>query len=74
LTRKAIEAANENYQMASKRFQLHLAPNQEVLDALDRLSKAEANRNQALADYKLSLSNLYATMGLRNDTLLPEGN
>ena len=70
-TRKAVTAAKENYQMARKRYRLQLAPNQEVLNAQERLSRAEANLNQALADYKLSLANLYFSMGVRNDSLLP---
>ena len=70
-TRKAITAAKENYQMARKRYRLQLAPNQEVLNAQERLSRAETNLNQALADYKLSLANLYFSMGVRNDSLIP---
>ena len=70
-TRKAVTAAKENYEMARKRYRLQLAPNQEVLNAQERLSRAEANLNQALADYKLSLANLYFSMGVRNDSLVP---
>lgn len=69
LTTKAMGAAYENFQMASKQYQLQLISNQTVLNAQDRLARAEANRNQALADYRLSLASLFLAMGLRNDGL-----
>ncbi len=69
LTKKAIAAAEENYQMNKKQYQLQLASNQAVLNAQDRFARAEANYNQAMADYRLSLAKLYAAMGMRNDAL-----
>ncbi len=71
LTKKAIAAAEENYQMNKKQYQLQLASNQAVLNAQDRLARADANYIQAMADYRLSLAKLYAAMGMRNDALDP---
>ncbi|MFP4237464.1 MAG: TolC family protein [Desulfonatronovibrio sp.] len=65
-TRKAIAAAKENYAMQEHRFKKRVGTVQELLTAQEHLARAEANRNQALLDYQLALSELYFAMGERN--------
>jgi outer membrane protein TolC len=42
---------------------------QNLLDAQDRLTRAEANHNQARLDYQRALADLYFAMGARNYAL-----
>jgi len=69
VTRKAQSAALENYDLNAKRYELQIGTGQEVLDAQERLTKAEVQTNQAMADYYLAMANLYLAIGLRNDDL-----
>jgi outer membrane protein TolC len=69
VTRKFVSAAQENFDLASKRFELQLGTTQEVLDAQERLTTAETERNGALFDYQQALANLCFAIGLRNDAL-----
>ncbi len=64
--RKAIGAARENYSMQEHRFKHRVGTIQELLSAQEHLARAEANRNQALLDYQLALSELYFAIGERN--------
>lgn len=65
-TQKTIGAARENYSMQEHRFKQRVGTIQELLTAQEHLTRAEANRNQALLDYQLALSELYFAMGERN--------
>ncbi len=68
-TQKALEGAQENYNRARKRLENEMGTIPQVLDAQARLRRAEANYNQALADYKISLAQLYYSMGKKKDLL-----
>lgn len=65
-TRRTQETAKENYRMQEQRFKRRITPIQELLNAQDRLTRAEANHNQALLDFQLALAELYFAMGERN--------
>ncbi|WP_198145957.1 TolC family protein [Desulfonatronovibrio magnus] len=65
-TRKSIAAAKENYSMQEHRFRQRVGTIQDLLNAQVQLTRAEVNRNQALLDYQLALSELYFAMGERN--------
>lgn len=68
-TQKAIQEAKEGYKRSNKRYLTKLGGLPELLDAQIRLTRAERNHTQALADYQLSLANLYYAMGIRNLSL-----
>lgn len=70
-TRTSQKEARENYNRARKRFTTQIGTVSEVLDAQARLSRAESNTIQALADYQLALASLYKSMGVRNLSLDP---
>lgn len=64
-TLSANRAAREGYQQAAERLEKMMGTLPEVLDSQARLRRAEANHNQALADYQLALFRLYNAMGKR---------
>ena len=66
-----IRAAREGYNRAKKRYESEIGTLPELLDAQARLSRAEANRNQALVDYQLAMARLYYAMGKQNPDLRP---
>jgi outer membrane protein TolC len=68
-TKKALYAAKENYKQASKRFKLLIGNISEVLNAQARLTRAEADYNQAILDYNISLARLYYSMGTLNEAM-----
>ena len=68
-TRTGVEAAQEAYARAKKRFGVKMGTIAELLDAQARLTRAEANYTQAVADYQLSLAHLYYAMGQENYVL-----
>ncbi len=68
-TMTALEAARESYARAKKRFELKMGTISELLDNQSRLTRAEANHTQAIADYQISLARLYNAMGKRNYSL-----
>lgn len=70
VNRKALEAASESYRMAVARYQAQVGTNTDVLDAQERLTKAEAGLTAALADYQIALSKLYVSIGRKNEALL----
>lgn len=69
VTRKFLAAAQENFDLANKRFELQVGTTQEVLDAQERLTTAEVERVAALFDHQQALANLYFAIGMRNDAL-----
>lgn len=68
-TKTAVQAAREGYARAQKRSRVRMGSITELLDAHARLSRAEANHNQAIADYLLSLARLTHAMGRDNYAL-----
>ena len=69
VNRKFLAAARENFDLAAKRFELQVGTTQEVLDAQERLTRAETELNGALYDHQQALANLYYAVGMRNDAL-----
>lgn len=69
-TRAALEAASESYAMASKRYQTNTGTITELLDAQFKLTRAEADVNQALASFHIARSKLFYNLGLKNPGLL----
>jgi outer membrane protein TolC len=65
----ALEAAQESYDRAKKWSQVQMGTISDLLDIQAKLTRAEANRNNAASDYRLSLAELYYSMGRRNDDL-----
>jgi outer membrane protein TolC len=65
----ALEAAQESYDRAKKWSQVQMASISDLLEIQARLTRAEANRNNAASDYRLSLAELYYSMGRRNEGL-----
>lgn len=72
-TQKALKTARESYHRARQRLENEMGTISEVLDSQARLRRAEANYNQALADYQLSLSKLYYAMGKREELFNQQG-
>ncbi len=68
-TRTGVDSAQEAYARAKRRFDVKMGTIPELLDAQARLTRAEANYNQAVADYQLSLAHLYYAMGQENYVL-----
>lgn len=71
VNKKSVEAAEEGYRMAVARYQAQVGTNTDVLDAQSRLTDAEAGLTSAMADYQDALASLFAGMGMRNFSLLP---
>ncbi len=70
-TRKATGEALENHNRSRVRFESQVATITELLDAQARVTRAEANHNQSLADYQQALARLLNAMGEYNGTLTP---
>jgi outer membrane protein TolC len=66
----ALEAAQESYDRAKKWSQVQMGTISDLLDIQAKLTRAEVNRNNAVSDYRLSLAELYYSMGRRNDGLM----
>ncbi|WP_319585108.1 TolC family protein [uncultured Pseudodesulfovibrio sp.] len=66
VAKKSVVAAEEAYRMAVARYQAQVGTNTDVLNAQERLSMAEAQLSQALADYGTAVSALYVAMGEKN--------
>jgi len=67
----ALEHARQGYSRAENRFELRMGTISELLDAQARLSRAEAGRNEAVADYLSNRVRLYHAMG-RDERLFAE--
>lgn len=63
VTAAAIVAAREYYSSEEKRFKAGIATITSLLDAQARLTKAEANHNQALLDYQIARANIVFMTG-----------
>ena len=65
-TRKALAAAQENFEMQQHRYKQRVGTIQDLLTAQEHLTDAETRKNQALMDYQQAMSELYFAMGKRN--------
>ncbi len=63
VAKKGLAEAEEGFRLAQARYEAKVGTNTDVLDAQARLSKAEANYIQAMADYLIALANLNKAMG-----------
>ncbi|WP_158269862.1 TolC family protein [Desulfonatronum sp. SC1] len=70
VAQKAVEEAREGFRIAQARFQAQVGTNTDVLDAQARLTRAEADLTDAMADYQLTLARLFAATGERNPGLV----
>jgi len=61
-----LELASETHERAQKRFESRVGTIIELLDAQERLTRAQINLSQARADYQTALANLLYAMGERN--------
>lgn len=68
-TSTALDHAREGFSMAENRMAVRMGTIGELLDAQARLSRAEANHNQAVGDYLSSMARLYHAMGRDNRSL-----
>src|SRR6185436_10782679 len=62
---KAVESAQENFRLAQGRFDAGVGTILELTDAQLALTLAQNTEAQALADYRIALSNLDRAVGLR---------
>lgn len=58
VTATAVEAAKEYYASEEKRFRAGISTIPSLLDAQARLTKADANHNQAMLDYQIARSGI----------------
>ncbi len=63
--RKAVESAEENYQLARGRFDAGVANIIELTDAQLALTQAQSTEVQALSDYRIAIANLERALGRR---------
>jgi len=68
-TQSSLETAREGYRMEEERLKRQVGTIQALLNAQDRVTRADANHNQAMLDYQLALADLYHAMGVRNYAL-----
>ena len=66
----ALDAASESYAMANKRYQTGTGTITDLLDAQFKLTRAEADVNQALANFHAARSSLFYNLGRENRGLL----
>ncbi len=71
VARTALEASKEGFRMAQARYQAQVGTNTDVLTSQAQVSSAEFNLTQALTDYQSALADIYAGMGIKNTTLMP---
>ena len=63
--RKAVESADENYQLARGRFDAGVANIIELTDAQLALTQAQSDEAQALSDYRIGIARLERALGRR---------
>jgi outer membrane protein TolC len=64
VTRKSVEAAKENYDLASGRYQVGVGSPLEITDAEVQLANARANNIQAIYGFKTAEARIEKAMGL----------
>ena len=62
---KAVESAEENYQLARGRFDAGVANIIELTDAQLALTQAQSTEAQALSDYRIAIASLERALGRR---------
>jgi outer membrane protein len=62
---KAVESADENYQLARGRFDAGVANIIELTDAQLALTQAQSTQAQTLSDYRINIANLERALGRR---------
>jgi len=62
---KAVESAEENYQLARGRFDAGVANIIELTDAQLALTQAQSDQAQALSDYRIGIARLERALGRR---------
>lgn len=66
---KGVEQAREAYRMSDARYRQQVGTMTDVLDAQAKLSQAEAALAEAMSDYGIALSSIYAAIGEENPSL-----
>ena len=64
VTEKAVGQAQENYDLASGRYQVGVGSPLEITDAEVQLANAKANNIQALYNYKVAVAKIERAMGI----------
>lgn len=65
-TRYGVDAARENYAMAEKRYMTSIGTITDLVDAQTRLTEAERDASQALADYQSARVRFFYNIGQEN--------
>ncbi len=68
-TRYGVDAARENYAMAEKRYMTSIGTITDLVDAQTRLTEAERDASQALADYQSARARFFFHIGQENRDL-----
>ena len=68
-SRKGVTAARESYAMADKRYQTHSGSMTELLDSQQRLTEAENEVSQAIAEYHSARARFFYYIGRKNPNL-----
>ena len=68
-TRYGVDSARENYGMAQKRYMTSIGTITDLVDAQVRLTEAERDASQALADYHSARARFYFNIGQENPGL-----
>ena len=64
-----LKAAEENYAMASNRYNTNIGTITELIDAQTRLTEAEVRISKSLADFQIARVKLFFNIGLKNPSL-----
>lgn len=68
-SRKGVDAARESYDMANKRYMTNTGTITELLDAQLKLTQAESDSSQALAEYQSARTRFFYHIGRENPGL-----
>lgn len=64
-----LKAAEENYAMASNRYNTNIGTITELIDAQTRLTEAEVRISKSLANFQIARVKLFFNIGLKNPSL-----
>ncbi len=67
--KQGLKAAEENYAMASNRYNTNVGTITELLDAQTRLTEAEVRISKSLADFQIARVRLFYNIGVKNTGL-----
>jgi outer membrane protein TolC len=68
-SRKAVEAAAEAYRMSERRYNTHIGTITDLLDSQAKLTRAEADADQAVADFHSARARFYYSIGMERHSL-----